>query len=122
MDLSDRVCQFYLRGRCQRENCEFKHCKPEKSSDMKEQEKEKETTAQEEKVPEAQAVAKKVIIALGLKITNYFAKIFYSLEIFLRQINRNFRKKIFILKTIIVTKQNYVGKSHDSFHKEFNHF
>ena len=78
MDLSDRVCQFYLRGRCQRENCEFKHCKPEKSSDMKEQEKEKETTAQEEKVPEAQAVAKKVIIALGLKITNYFAKIFYS--------------------------------------------
>ena len=94
MDLSDRVCQFYLRGRCQRENCEFKHCKPEKSSDMKEQEKEKETTAQEEKVPEAQAVAKKVIIALlGLKITNYFAKIFYSLEIFLRQINRNFRKK-----------------------------
>lgn len=93
MDLSDRVCQFYLRGRCQRENCEFKHCKPEKSSDMKEQEKEKETTAQEEKVPEAQAVAKKVIIALGLKITNYFVKIFYSLEIFLRQINRNFRKK-----------------------------
>ena len=38
---------------------------------MKEQEKEKETTAQEEKVPEAQAVAKKVIIALlGLKLTN----------------------------------------------------
>ena len=88
MDLSDRVCQFYLRGRCQRENCEFKHCKPEKSSDMKEQEKEKETTAQEEKVPEAQAVAKKVIITLGFKITNYFA-----CKNILRQINRNFRKK-----------------------------
>ena len=75
MDLSDRVCQFYLRGRCQRENCEFKHCKPEKSSDMKEQEKEKETTAQEEKVPEAQAVAKKVIIALlGLKLIGILEK------------------------------------------------
>ena len=23
--MSDRVCQFYLRGRCQRENCEFRH-------------------------------------------------------------------------------------------------
>ena len=97
--MSDRVCQFFLRGRCLLgESCEFKHEKPEKSSDMKEQEKEKETTAQEEKVPEAQAVAKKVIIALlGREITNYFAKIFYS--IFLRQINRNFRKKIFILKS-----------------------
>jgi hypothetical protein len=26
--MSDRVCQFFLRGRCQRENCEFKHEKP----------------------------------------------------------------------------------------------
>ena len=25
------ICQFFLRGRCQRENCEFKHQKPEKS-------------------------------------------------------------------------------------------
>ena len=80
MDLSDRVCQFYLRGRCQRENCEFKHCKPEKSSDMKEQEKEKEITAQEEKVTEAQAVAKKVIIALGPD---------YKLQIILRS-QKNF--------------------------------
>ncbi|QQP57661.1 Zinc finger CCCH domaincontaining protein 6like [Caligus rogercresseyi] len=24
----DRVCQFYLRGRCNRSNCEFKHVKP----------------------------------------------------------------------------------------------
>ncbi|XP_040568949.1 uncharacterized protein [Lepeophtheirus salmonis] len=24
----DRVCQFYLRGRCNRNNCEFKHVKP----------------------------------------------------------------------------------------------
>ena len=31
MNMSDRVCQFFLRGRCQMENCEFKH---EKSSDM----------------------------------------------------------------------------------------
>ena len=35
--MSERVCQFYIRGRCQRENCEFKHEKPEKSaSDAKE--------------------------------------------------------------------------------------
>ena len=27
-DQSDRVCQFFLRGRCQRDNCEFKHEKP----------------------------------------------------------------------------------------------
>ncbi len=25
--MSDRVCQFFLRGRCQRENCEFRHDK-----------------------------------------------------------------------------------------------
>ena len=65
MNMSDRVCQFFLRGRCQRENCEFKHEKPEKSSDMKDPEKEKEATPEEEKAPEAPAVAKKVIIALG---------------------------------------------------------
>ena len=23
--MSDRVCQFFLRGRCQREKCEFRH-------------------------------------------------------------------------------------------------
>jgi len=35
--MSERVCQFYIRGRCQREKCEFKHEKPEKSaSDAKE--------------------------------------------------------------------------------------
>ena len=34
MNMSDRVCQFFLRGRCQLENCVFKHEKPEKSSDM----------------------------------------------------------------------------------------
>ena len=60
--MSDRVCQFFLRGRCQRENCEFKHEKPEKSSDMKDSEKEKEATAEDEKASEVQAVAKKVII------------------------------------------------------------
>ena len=27
-DQSDRVCQFFLRGRCQRDNCEFKHEMP----------------------------------------------------------------------------------------------
>ena len=53
MNMSDRVCQFFLRGRCQRENCEFKHEKPEKSSDMKDPEKEKEATPEEEKAPEA---------------------------------------------------------------------
>ena len=26
---AERICQFYLRGRCQRENCDFKH-DPEK--------------------------------------------------------------------------------------------
>ena len=88
MDLSDRVCQFYLRGRCQRENCEFKHCKPEKSSDMKEQEKEKETTAQEEKVPEAQAVAKKVINCSWIK--NY----------------KLFRKNILLLRNIFTSNQS----------------
>ena len=30
--MSERVCQFYIRGRCQRENCEFKHEMPEKST------------------------------------------------------------------------------------------
>ena len=35
MDLSERVCQFFQRGRCGLENCEFKHEKPAKSSDMK---------------------------------------------------------------------------------------
>ena len=48
MNMSDRVCQFFLRGRCQRENCEFKHEKPEKSSDMKDPEKEKEATPPQE--------------------------------------------------------------------------
>ena len=42
MDLSDRVCQFFQRGRCGLENCEFKHEKPAKSSDMKNPEKENE--------------------------------------------------------------------------------
>ena len=35
--MSERVCQFFIRGRCQRENCEFKHVKPvaaSGSSDM----------------------------------------------------------------------------------------
>ena len=62
MNMSDRVCQFFLRGRCQRENCEFKHEKPEKTSDMKDSEKEKEATAEDEKASEGPAVAKKVII------------------------------------------------------------
>ena len=32
--MSERVCQFFIRGRCQREQheCEFKHVLPEKSS------------------------------------------------------------------------------------------
>ena len=40
MDLSERVCHFFQRGRCRLENCEFKHEKPEKSLDMNNQEKE----------------------------------------------------------------------------------
>ena len=33
-EMSERVCQFFIRGRCQREQheCEFKHVLPEKSS------------------------------------------------------------------------------------------
>ena len=27
--MSDRICQFFLRGRCQRQPCEFKHVMPE---------------------------------------------------------------------------------------------
>ena len=40
MNFSEKVCQFFLRGSCQRENCEFKHEKPEKSSYMKDPDKE----------------------------------------------------------------------------------
>ena len=29
LNSAERICQFYLRGRCQRENCDFKH-DPEK--------------------------------------------------------------------------------------------
>ena len=48
--MSERVCQFYIRGRCQRENCEFKHEKPEKSA----------TDAKETQEMAAPVVARKV--------------------------------------------------------------
>ena len=34
MNFSEKVCQFFLRGSCQRENCEFKHETSSKLSDM----------------------------------------------------------------------------------------
>ena len=48
--MSERVCQFFIRGRCQRETCEFKHELPEKlATENKE--------AQEQAIP---VVARKV--------------------------------------------------------------
>ena len=43
MNFSEKVCQFFLRGSCQRENCEFKHKISSKLSDMIDPEKKKDT-------------------------------------------------------------------------------
>ena len=44
-----RVCQFYLRGRCQKENCDFKH-DPEMLKVAKEEAKAKEKEQKNEKI------------------------------------------------------------------------
>ena len=48
-----RVCQFFLRGRCQRQNCEFLHPKdlPERDRE-REREREKEREREREKARE----------------------------------------------------------------------
>lgn len=60
--MSERACQFYIRGRCQKEqeDCEFKHEKPEKMAMSAEAEKQEENDKSVEEVPATEAVAKKV--------------------------------------------------------------
>ena len=46
LNSAERICQFYLRGRCQRENCDFKH-DPEKLAAAKAEKDKAEQAAKE---------------------------------------------------------------------------
>lgn len=60
--MPEQVCQFFIRGRCQKEDCEFKHEKPASKAN----EKPEKSVAASEKSDDANdkeaVVAKKVIL------------------------------------------------------------